>query len=89
MQARPDIKTPVSFLTKRVRKPDEDDWGKLKQVLQYLKKTLYMKLTLTVDNLHTLEWWVDAVYGVHEDLKGHTGMMMTMGSGAVMSLSRG
>ena len=27
-RARPDIKTAVSFLTTRVKKPDEDDWGK-------------------------------------------------------------
>ncbi len=30
MRAMPDIQTPVSFLTKHVRAPDEDDWGKLK-----------------------------------------------------------
>jgi hypothetical protein len=28
-----DIQTPVSFLTTRVKHPDEDDWGKLKRVL--------------------------------------------------------
>ena len=27
MRARPDIQTAVSFLTKRVRAPDKDDWG--------------------------------------------------------------
>ena len=27
MRARPDIQTAVSFLTQRVRVPDEDDWG--------------------------------------------------------------
>ena len=32
-----DIQTPVSFLTTRVKKPDEDDWGKLKGVLKYLR----------------------------------------------------
>ena len=36
VRARRDIQTAVSFLTTRVRKPDEDDWGKLKRVLQYL-----------------------------------------------------
>ena len=46
---------------------------------------MYMKLTLSVDNLNTISWWVDALYGVHIDMKGHTGMMMTLGQGAVMS----
>ena len=72
-RARPDIKTAVSFLTTRVKSPDEDDWGKLKRVLKYLRGTLHMKLCLTVDNLNTLRWWVDASYGVHWDSKGHTG----------------
>ena len=89
MRARPDIQVPVSFLTKRVREPDEDDWGKLKRTLRYLKGTRHMKLTLTIDNLSTICWWVDASYGCHMDLKGHTGMMMSLGGGAAMSFSRG
>ena len=61
MRARPDIQTAGSFLTKRVKQPDEDDWGKLKRVLKYLKGTLHiMKLTLSVVNLSTIRWYVDA-----------------------------
>ncbi len=33
MRARLNIQTAISFLTKRVRSPDEYDWGKLKRVL--------------------------------------------------------
>ena len=50
-RGRRDIQTAVSFLTTRVRAPDEDDWGKVRRVLQYLKGTLYLKLRLTVENL--------------------------------------
>ena len=88
MRARPDIQTAIAFLTKRVRQPDEDDWGKLKRVLKYIRATLYLKLTLTVDNLNTVRWYVDAAYGVHMDSKGHTGMMMTLVRGAAMNFSR-
>ncbi len=35
-RARHDIQTAVSFLTTRVKAPDEDDWGKLVRVLKYL-----------------------------------------------------
>ena len=42
-RACPDIEPLVSFLTTRVMEPDEDDWGKLKHGLNYLKGTLYMK----------------------------------------------
>ncbi len=33
-RARRDIQTAVSFLTTRVKAPDEDDWGKLVRVLK-------------------------------------------------------
>ena len=87
-RARPDMQTLMSFLTKRVRSPDEDDWKKLKRDLMYLKGTMHMKLNITVDSLSTITWYVDASYGVHYDCKGHTGMMMTLGAGAAMSMSK-
>ena len=82
------MQTLVSFLTKQVRRHDEDDWGKLKQGIMYLKGTMHMKLNITVDSLSTIEWYVDASYGVHSDCKGHTGMMMTLGVGASMVMSK-
>ncbi len=48
-----------------------------------------MKLTLVVDNLHMLRWWVNVSYGKHSNLKGHTGMMMSLGEGATMVFLRG
>ena len=54
MRARPDIQPPVSFLTKRVRSPDKDYWGKLKWVLKYLKVTLYMKLYMSAYALNVV-----------------------------------
>lgn len=50
-RARRDIQTPVAFLTTRVKRPDTDDWGKVKRVLQYLKWTKSMSLNLSIDNL--------------------------------------
>ena len=45
-----DIQVAVAFLTTRVKKPDKDDWGKLRRVLQYLKgtRTLALRLSLTI-----------------------------------------
>ena len=87
-RVRRDIQTAVAFLTTRVKKPDEDDWGKLKRVLKYLKGTMHMKLKLSVENLGIIRWWVDASYNVHDDCKGQTGAMMSLGKGAPMSFSR-
>ena len=35
--SRPDLETAVSFLCTRVKCPTEEDWGKLRRVLNYLK----------------------------------------------------
>ena len=35
-----------------------------------------------------VKWWVDASYAIHDDCKGHTGVVATMGKGAVESFSR-
>jgi hypothetical protein len=50
-RAKHDIQTASSFLSSRVKRPDEDDWGKLRRVIQYLKGTRSLKLRITVDNL--------------------------------------
>ena len=65
-----------------------DDWGKLKQVLKYLKGTRHMKLQLTIDDLHMIRWWVDASHLTHKGCKGHTGTMLSLGEGAVLHVSR-
>ncbi len=48
-----------------------------------------MKLTMVVDNLQTLRWWVDTSYGAHRDMKGHTGTMMSLDKGVAMSFFLG
>lgn len=82
-----DIKTAVLFLTTCVRKPDEDDWGKLKRVLGYLKGTLHILLVLGANSITTARWWVDASYGVHTNCKVHTSAGMSMGHGMLLSYS--
>ena len=87
-RARPDVQTLVYYLTKHGRSPGEDDWGKLKRGLMYLKGTMHTKLNITADSLTTIRWYVDASYGIHSNCKGHTGVMMTLGAGASMSMSK-
>ena len=58
-RARRDIQTAVAFLMTRVKSPDKDDWGKLKQVLRYLNGTRYLKLKISVNDLGILKWYVD------------------------------
>jgi hypothetical protein len=70
-----------------VRSPDEDDWGKVKRVLGYLKGTLHMPLILLADSLMLSRWWVDAAYAVHDNCWGHTGAGMSFGQGMTLSYS--
>jgi hypothetical protein len=86
-RARCDIHTAVIFLCTRMKQPDEDNWGELKRVLKYLKGTSGLKLTLSVNDMPIIKWWVDASYAVHEDCQGHMGAMMLLGEGAVTSFS--
>jgi hypothetical protein len=53
-RVRHDIQTTIAFLTTRVKKPDNDDWGKLKRVLKYLHTTRSLCLTLSVDSLSNI-----------------------------------
>ena len=77
----------MSYLTTRVSKADEDDWKKLKRLLQYLRSTLKLKMTLSADSMSSVKWWVDASYGVHNDMRSHTGGCMMIGRGALFSKS--
>ena len=71
-----------------MKDPDEDDWGKLKRVLRYLNGTRRLHLTLSVDSLSMVRWYVDGSHQIHDDCRGHTGAFMTLGRGAICSSSR-
>ena len=45
-RARPDIQVPIGFLGTRVMCSTQEDWIKLKLVLEYLKNTIETHLTL-------------------------------------------
>ena len=44
-------------------------------------------LILEANAMTTIKWWVDASYGMHPDMKSHTGGTMSMGKGSVYSSS--
>ncbi|MBS0645922.1 MAG: hypothetical protein JSR97_04975 [Verrucomicrobia bacterium] len=86
-RGRPDILTAVAFLTTRVLNSKEQDWVKLERIVQYLKGTKDLKLNLTAENGITINAFVDASFACHPDGKSHTGEMITLGGGAVISKS--
>jgi Reverse transcriptase (RNA-dependent DNA polymerase) len=87
LRARPDILVAVAFLTTRVSSPDIDDLGKLKRVMRYLRDTRNLALTLEASGDGAIRWWVDASFGVHPNMRSHTGAVMSLGKGAVYGMS--
>jgi hypothetical protein len=83
-RARPDILLTVSFLTMRVKEPDQDDWRKLIRLLGYLKSTEDLYLTLSCNDLNNLTWYIDGSYASHDDMKGQSGAVLLAGDFAML-----
>ena len=69
-RARMDIDLAVAFLCTRVAKNTEEDWLKLKRLLNYIRRTIEMRRTIGVDSLNHLRALTDASYAVHDDARG-------------------
>jgi hypothetical protein len=74
-------------LTTRVSEPNEDDWKKLIKIMRFLNGTKDSVTMMSIDDSNTIKWYVDAAFAVHKDLKSHTGAVMTLGNGAICSIS--
>ena len=88
-RTRPELLTAVSFLTKRVNNPTEEDYGKLEKVIKYLRKTSHLGIILEGEQKLCVYAYVDASYGVHMDMKSHTGCVIGIGKGPVYAKSSG
>ena len=71
--ARKDIDTTISFLTTMVHELDEDNWGGLRQLLQYIRGKVYRPLILRDVSLNIIIWCLDVPYVVHGYMRDHTG----------------
>ena len=72
-RGRPDLQTSIVFHCTWVRCPNEDDKKKLWRILLYLDKTKHLPLILAVDDKGVIEWWVDTVFAVYDNMKSRTG----------------
>lgn len=88
-RARPDLRLVVSFLTKRVNAPDEDDYKKLARAMKYIRRTKFLRLTIEAEYLDQNHWFIDGAFAVHDDMKSHTGGYMTFGKGMLEGSSSG
>jgi hypothetical protein len=44
-------------------------------------------LTLEADGSGAIQWWIDASFAVHSDMRSHTGIIMSLGKGSPFSIS--
>jgi hypothetical protein len=87
-RSRLDITTAISFLCTRVQSPTEEDWAKLKRVLEFLNGSINDPMILGAESLEELLNFVDVSFAVHQDMKSHTGGAASFGRGVFMSQSK-
>ena len=78
-----DIQIAVLFLGTRARSPDEYNYKKLVRVIQYIRDTQYIKLTIELKPNNDPRWWDDSSYAVNPEMKSHTGIFKSIGKGGM------
>jgi hypothetical protein len=89
---RPDILAYVSYLTTRVNKPTVNDEYKLRKLLGYLLYSIDItyridKNVFNSDGSIDVNCFIDSSHGLHDDLRGQTGIVIKLGSATVFARS--
>ena len=73
---RGDILCAVSYLATRILSPNEDDEKKLERILCYLHSTSAIMMILRIGNSLEINAYVDASFGIYDDMKSVTGVII-------------
>jgi hypothetical protein len=84
-RARQDLLPGIVFFATRVKDPNQQDYIKLVKLMNYLKATEDDIPKMSADDSQTIKWYVDSSFAVHRDMRSHTGAIMTLGKGAIIS----
>jgi hypothetical protein len=85
-RARSDTCLSVAFLS--TGEGPRPQWlGKLRHLVEYLRKDSTRPLVLGTNNDGLLMWYVNALFAVHPNMRGHTGGGLTLGRGFPISAS--
>jgi hypothetical protein len=83
-RSRPDLEPTMGFLTTRMKEPTKDDWHKLVRLMSFTKTTAGDVRIIGADDLHSMLTMIDSAHAVHEkDMRGHTGSVISMGTGVI------
>ena len=86
-RGRPDLQQSIAFHCTRVNNPTKDDQKKLARTIKYLMATVHLPLILSMNKHGISEWWVDASFAVHDDMRSRTGAMFSLGKGTIYCAS--
>ena len=86
-RGRPDVRLPIAYLATRNQSCTNHDWWKLRRVLLFLMDTIDDERVIGADSLDILHTWVDSSYATHQDMKSHTGGVMSFGRGVIHARS--
>jgi hypothetical protein len=91
-KVRPDILTIVSYLSSKVQVPNVSDRSKLERLLKYLNSTddftyLIGGKIVNDDDTFDVNCYIDSSHGVHEDLRGQTGIVVKLRNATVYARS--
>jgi hypothetical protein len=86
-RARPDLQVAVAYMCTRVKAPTVSDYHKLGGTIKYLRNTIFKPLVLGWDGSRLLTWSVDVSFAIDIDMRSHTGAVLSIGQGAMMSMS--
>jgi hypothetical protein len=75
---RNDILFAVSYMSTKVQNPTVRDMEKLDHILKYLNGTKDLRMKYKPESLQLFSY-IDASYALHNDAKGQTGIIITLG----------
>ena len=82
-RSRPDIEFTNTFMMTRIHEPNREDWHKFMRMMCWLKTTQNDVRTVGADDLLHMLTMTDSAHAVHNDMKGYTGQIITMGTGVL------
>ena len=82
--AHPNNSTFIFYLATRVREIDQSDWLNIVNMFKYIRDTKYLPLIIIAENIGIIKWYIDGSYTVHPNMRGHTGVGLTMGQGFII-----
>jgi hypothetical protein len=82
-RVRPDILLAATFLSTRIANPTVQDISKLDRVLSYLNGSKELNLVFNCSDSIEVVAFVDASFGIHNDMKSHTGSVIKLGGNPI------